>query len=119
MAPIGTAQRRARTEASLDKVEPISRAPPHSVVRLPDEIAGVDAALQHEIFDEAPDRIVGERSDDRGTLVEAATQPASDVVLAAPFPGVQDTCRVNSSFTGIEPQHYFAQAHDVERRCVL
>ena len=48
-----------------------------------------DAALQHEVFDQAADGIIGEGGDDRGVKTEAALEAASDVVLAAAFPGAK------------------------------
>ena len=49
----------------------------------------VDAALVHQVFDQAADGVVGERGDDGGLEAEAAAQAAGDVVLAAAFPDVE------------------------------
>jgi hypothetical protein len=49
----------------------------------------LDAALEHQVFHEAADGIVGERGDDGGVEAEAPLQPAGDVVLSAALPDLE------------------------------
>src|SRR4051812_9976483 len=98
VATIRATQPRTRAETALHEVQSVAGAAAHAVIRLPDHGARVHAALQHEVLDETPNRVVGEGRDDRGSLVEAAPQAAGDVIFAAAFPGVQHARGVNASF---------------------
>ena len=40
-------------------------------------------------------------------------QPAGDVVLAAAFPNLESATGVNAALTRIEPEHDFAQTHQI------
>ena len=85
----------------------------------------LDAALEHQVFDEASDRVVGERRHDGCRQAEAAAQPAGDVVLAAAFPGLERAGRANTPVTRIEAQHDLAERDErpaagvggAERQC--
>ena len=70
------------------KLRPLRTVAADAVVLHPAH-ALLDAALQHQVLDEAADRVVGERRDDGGRQAEAAPQPARDVVLAAALPGLE------------------------------
>ena len=63
------------------------RTAPDTVVRHPADVREVDAALEHQVFDEAAHGVVGQRGDDRRPHPEAAPKAARHVVLAAALPG--------------------------------
>ncbi len=73
----------------------------------------VDAALQHQVFEETADGVVGERGDDGGLEAEAAAQASGYVVLAAALPDVEAACGGYADVAGIEAEHDFAEADDV------
>jgi hypothetical protein len=72
-----------------------------------------NATLQHEIFDEASNRIIGERSDDGGLETKTASQSSRDVVLSAAFPNAKMAGGGNALVAGIEPQHYLSEADQI------
>ena len=112
VAAIGAAERRADAEAALGEVEPVADRAADAVVLDPRH-ALLDAALEHQVFDEAADGVVRERGDDGGVEAEAALQPAGDVVLAAALPHLERARGVDAEVAGIEPQHDFAEGHAV------
>ena len=69
------------------KLSPLRTARPTPSYGTQRDVAQVDAALQHEVLDQAADGVVGERGHDRRAQAEAAPQAAGDVVLAAALPG--------------------------------
>src|SRR5437763_1172195 len=113
VAAVGAAERGARAESALGEVEAIARAPADAVVVDPAQPGEIAAALQHEVFDQAPNSVVDERSDDGGAHAEAAAQAARDVVLAAPLPHLERARGGYAAVAGIEPQHHFAEADQV------
>ena len=76
-------------------------------------MAEIDAALEHQILDEASDRIVGERRDDGGVQAEAAAEAARDVVFAAAFPRAEFARDRDAKISGVEAQHHFAQTDQI------
>ena len=113
MPAVRTTQRRANAEAALGEIQSVAHGAADSVIGRPADIFLADAALQHEVFDEAADGIVRERGDDRGVHSKAALESAGDVVFAAAFPGAEVARGGNALVAGIEAQHDFAQAHQV------
>ena len=111
MAAVGAAERRADAEAALGEVEAVAHGAADAVVLHPPD-ALVDAALEHQVFDQAAHRVVGERRHDRGGQAEAAPQPARDVVLAAAFPHLERAGGVDAAVAGIEAQHHLAERHE-------
>ena len=109
MAAIGTAGGCAHAEAALRKVEAVADGAAHAVIGNPFEQGKIDAALQHEVFDEAADGVVGERGGNGGAEAEATAQAAGHVVFAAAFPNLELARRVNPVVAGIEAQHDFAE----------
>src|SRR5207249_1146727 len=99
--------------AALGEIETVARAAADAVVRDPMQPRQIDAALQHQILDEAADWVVDERRDNRGAQVEAAPQAARDVVLAAAFPHLERAGRGHAAVAGVEAQHHFAKADEV------
>src|SRR5256885_15864500 len=107
MATIVAADPNTRAEAALREVESIASFATHAVVLHPAQVRKVDTSLQHQVFEQTPDRVVGQRRDDRGSKTEAAAQATRHVVLASPFPGSKVPRRVDPALTRIEPQHHF------------
>ena len=85
---IRAAQRGAHAKAALGEVEAVAHGAADAVVLDPLH-ALFDAALEHQVFDEAADGVVGKRRDDRRVETEAALQSARDVVFAAAFPDLE------------------------------
>src|SRR5262249_5077385 len=83
VAPVGGPQRGSDSEASLCEIQTITHGAANSVVSHPAHQALVHASLIHQVFDQASDGIVGERSHNRGVQPEAALQAARNVVLSA------------------------------------
>jgi hypothetical protein len=77
------------------------------------EEGGVDAALQDQILNQAPDGIVCQHRGHRGAEAETAAQSARHVVLAAALPDRELARGVNAAFAGIETKHDFAQAQTI------
>ena len=113
VAAVGDALGAANAEAAFGEVESVAHGAADAVVRGPVEKGGVDAALEDEVFDETADFVVGEGRDDCRAHAEAATQPASDVVFAAAFPGLEGAGRAHAAFTGVETEHDFSEGDEV------
>src|SRR4029077_8902824 len=96
------------SESALREIQPITNRATDSVVRYPSNVLLRNTPLQHEIFDEASDRIIGERSDDGGLETKAAAQSSRHVVLSAAFPSAKMAGGGNAFVAGIEPQHYLS-----------
>ena len=113
MAAVGAAGGGADSEAALGEVEAVADFAAYAVVLDPLEQGEVDAALEHEVFDEAADGVVGERGGDGGAEAEAATEAACDVVLASAFPDLELAGGVYAGVAGIEAEHDFAEGEAV------
>ena len=87
--PVGASERRANAEAALGEIQAVADGAADAVIRGPADIFLADAALPHEVFDEAADGIVRERGDDRSIQAEAALETAGYVVFAAALPGAE------------------------------
>jgi hypothetical protein len=70
--------------------------------------------LEHEVFEEAADGVVGERGDDGGAEVEAAAEATGDVVFAATLPDAELAGVGDALVAGVETQHDFAEGDEVE-----
>jgi hypothetical protein len=114
MPPVRAADAAPGTKAALGEVQAITNLTPDTVVFDPAQIRQIHAALEHEVFHQAPHRIVGERGDHRGAQPEAAAHTARDVVLAAPFPGLKPTRGVDATLPRIQAQHHLAETDQVE-----
>ena len=66
MPAIGATERRANAEAAFGEIQSVANRAAHAVVWHPANIFLADAALQHEVFDQAADGIIGEGGDDGG-----------------------------------------------------
>jgi hypothetical protein len=99
--------------APLGEVEAVAHGAADAVVLGPLEMGQVDAALKHQVLDEAAHGVVHESGDDRGPEAEAAPQAAGHVVLAAAFPDLEAARGVDAALAGIEAEHHLAQAHEV------
>ena len=113
VAAIGAAERRADAEAALGEVEAIAHRAADAVVLDPRH-ALVDAALKHQVFDEAADGVVGERSDDGGVQAEAALSARARRCTRRRPPRRWNARAVWMRHVArVEPQHDFAQRHAV------
>jgi hypothetical protein len=113
MPAIRTADSTAKAEAALGEVEAVPHEPADSIVRHPFDQGSVDAPLQYQVFNESPDRVVGQRGCDGGAQAEAAAQAPGHVVFAATLPNQKLTCRVYAALARIQTEHDFAQAEAV------
>jgi hypothetical protein len=75
--------------------------------------------MQNQVFNEASDRVVGERGGNGCAQSETAPQRTRDVVFAAALPHLKTARGVDAAFAGIEAQHHLAQAHDVQTAIVF
>ena len=82
-------------------------------MRVPLDVVDVHAALQDEVFQQAPDRVVDESRHDRGTQAEAAAQAARHVVLATALPDVEGAGGMDATVARIQAQHDFPEGDDV------
>ena len=112
-AAVGAGTRAAAAIAALDEVEAVADLAADTVERAPEDVAHVDAALEHEVLDETADRIVRERGDRRRLETEAAAQAAHDVVLAAAFPDLELAGGVDAPVARIEAEHDFTEGRRV------
>src|SRR4029453_12175868 len=94
VAAIGTAERGADAEAAFGEVQPVPDRSSNAVVLHPLH-ALLDATLEHQVFHQTADGIVGQRCDDGGAEAETAPQSARDVVFAAAFPYLECSGRVD------------------------
>jgi hypothetical protein len=69
--------------------------------------------LQDKVLDQPANVIVSKRGADGGFESETATETASDIVFAAAFPGLEFSCGSNTTFTGVEAEHDFAEGDHV------
>ncbi len=113
VAAVHHAEAGADAEAALEEVDAIAGVAANAVEGRPVDVRGVDAALQDEVFDQAADGVVDERGGDGGAEIEAATEAAGDVVLAAAFPHAEGSRADDAAFAGIEAQHDFAEGEEI------
>src|SRR5215470_9204700 len=86
VATIGAAQSRTNAIPAFGKVQAIPKVASYAVVWHPAYVLLRDPALQHKVFDQSSDRVVGKRRDDRSFQAKAAPQPTRHVVLTAALP---------------------------------
>ena len=113
VAAVRASQRRAHAESALGKVQAVAHRAADAVVLDPLHMRLIDAALQHQVLDQSTHRIVGERRDDRRLQAEAATKAASDVILAAAFPGLKLPRGRDTNVARIEAKHHFPKADQI------
>ena len=78
------------TEALLGEVSPLRVDLPDAVVCFPLNVVRVDTSLKDEIFQQAPDLVVGKRGDDCGPHIEAASELRVTLAFTATFQAVKD-----------------------------
>jgi hypothetical protein len=110
---IGAANRGANAKTAFREVQPVPNRAANSVIRDPSHILLANAALQHEIFDQPSDGIVGQRGDNGSIESEAAPKPASDIVFTAAFPCTEIAGSGNTTVPRVETQHDLAQADQI------
>ena len=108
IATIGNAFGSANTEASFREVKPIASGSSDAVVCFPLNVVRVDTSLKDEIFQQAPDLVVGKRGDDCGLHIEAASEATGYIVFAAALPGCEGSGRPCPAFARIQSKHDLA-----------
>src|SRR3982074_3599023 len=78
---IRTTQWGACPKSAFGKIETVAHRAAHAIVISPAHMAQINAALKHEVFAQAPDRIIGERGDDGGAQTKTTAQSAGHVVF--------------------------------------
>ena len=106
---VGAGAGAAAAVAALDEVESVADRAADAIIGHPLHVRDVNATLQHEVLNETADRIVRERRDRRRLETKATTETAHDVVLAAAFPHLEVTRRMDASVARIETKHDFAE----------
>ena len=83
VATIGTSRGGAHTKTAFGEIEAVANGSSDAVILFPDEMALIDAALVHEVFDEATDGVVGQGGNDSRSQAETSLQAAGNVVFSA------------------------------------
>ena len=104
----------ADTEAPFGEIKPVTDGPPQAVVRDPADLGHVHASGQHEVLDQAADRVVGQRGDDGRAQAEAPAQAAGHVVLAAALPDPELSGGLDPHVARVEAKHHFTQRYVIE-----
>ena len=112
-AAIGAADGAAQAVAALGEVQADARIAADAVEGRPLDVGEIDAALQHQVFQQAADIVLDDGGDHGGAQAEAAAQTADDVVLAAAFPDLEAAGGAYAAFAGIEAEHDFAEGGSV------
>jgi hypothetical protein len=73
----------------------------------------VKLRLEHEVFEETADGVVGERGDDGGLEAEATAEASGYVVFAASLPYVEAACGGYADVAWVEAEHDFAETYFV------
>ncbi len=60
-----------------------------------------------------PDRVIYDRSNNRGSLTKTSFKTASNIILSATFPGPKVPSRMDSFVAGVEPDHNLAERDNV------
>src|SRR5438309_393508 len=113
MSAIGATQSGTDAETSLGKIQSVAHSASHSVEGNPAHVFLADAALEHQVLDEASDGVVGEGSYDCCVQSKAASKTSSHVVLASTFPRTEVAGSGNALIARIKPQHDFTEAYQV------
>src|SRR5262249_32402542 len=79
VSAIRAAQSRPHAKPALGKVQPVARGATNAVILPPDHVRLIDATLVHQVLNQAPHRIVGERRNNRRLHPKTSTQTAADV----------------------------------------
>src|SRR5215469_12468838 len=119
MPTVRAAKRRPDAKSSLGEIQTIAHRAAHAVVLYPAQVLKIYSPLQHEVFDQATDGVVGERRYDCGIQAKATPKPAGDVVFAAALPRAKLTRGGNAQVSGIQPEHDFTQTDKIPSALVL
>ncbi len=113
VAAVRTAQPGTYAKTALGKVESIAHGAAHAIIRSPDQMRKIDAALQHQVFQQPTDGIVGQRGHNGRAQPKAAAQPARHVVLTAALPSLKAARGGDASLARVQAQHHLAQTHQI------
>ena len=105
--------RRPDAEATLGEVQGSPVAASEIVGFLPHDVFEIDPALQHQIFEESSDLVVGDRGHVGDALPEASSERPADIVLAAALRHPEGSSGPDAPLARIEAQHDLAQGHHV------
>jgi len=83
--------------------------PAHAVILRPANVLLTDAALQHRIFDQAPNWMVRQCGYDRGFHSKTAPEASGDVVFTAAFPHAKMTRGRDAFIPRVEAKDHFSQ----------
>ena len=110
---IGTAEGGAYAETAFGEIQSVAHGAAHAIVGNPAHVFLADAALQHEIFYQPADGIVGEGGHDSRVETKTTFQSAGHVVFATAFPRAEVSSGSDALVARIEAKHDFAEAHQV------
>jgi hypothetical protein len=99
--------------ATLDEVESVADVTADAIKLSPVHVGSIDTALEHEILDETPHRIVGERGNGRGLQTEAAAESTYDIIFTAAFPYLELTRTVDTTVARIKTKHDLSKARRI------
>jgi hypothetical protein len=89
-------------ETALGKVESVANGAANAIVRDPPKMFQVDSSLEHQIFDQTADGVIGKSADDSGIQPETTAKAAGDVVFASAFPSAKMAGSGDAVIAGIE-----------------
>ena len=107
--PVRARARAAAAVAALDEIESVAHLPADAVKGHPLDVRYIHAALQHKIFDEPANRVVGKSGDGGSLQSKTAPKATHDIILAPAFPDLEFAGGVDASVARIEPEHDFAE----------
>ena len=105
---VRAADRASDAETTLGEIQAVAADAADTVRLLPIDERRINSALADEVLEKSADFVLRERGDDGGLEAKALTETADDIVLSAALPGSEGTCRADTAFAGIKPQHDFS-----------
>jgi uncharacterized membrane protein YgdD (TMEM256/DUF423 family) len=113
VAAVWDADSTADAESSFGEVKAVAHGASDAVVRDPFDEAGVDAALEDEVFDQAANGVIRKGGGDGGAEAEAAAEAAGDVVLSAAFPSGELSGDADAALARVKAEHDFSEGEAV------
>src|SRR5579864_7609403 len=119
MSTVVRTHRRPNAETSLGKVKPVSHRSAHTVMLYPAHQRLVNASLVHEVLNQSPHGIIGERRYNRGFQPEAPFKSACDVIFSSSFVDIEFARSRDAPVAWIETEHHLPQTHQVPAALLL
>src|SRR5260370_12998788 len=113
VSAIVASERGTYSKTALRKIEAVASRAADAIMFHPADQRLVHATLVNQILKKFPNRIIGERGDNRGVQTETTLQSPRDVVLPSAFAHFERSRVVNAPVARVEPHHDFAQADQV------